>query len=54
MSFETAFRGLKLLLRLESGFEVLFESANEKLHVHAILGLGDQMRMSRDFLSEPC
>jgi len=54
MSFENDFRGLKLILRLESGFEVLFGSANAKVHVHAILGLGDQMRMSRDFLSEPC
>ena len=37
---ETAFELLKLLLSVESSFEVRFEGVNEKLHVHAILGLG--------------
>ena len=37
---ETDFEGLKRVLSVESGFEVLFGSANAKLHVHAILGLG--------------
>ena len=37
---ETDFEGLKRVLELERGFEVLFGSANEKVHVHAILGLG--------------
>ena len=37
---ETDFEVLKVVLNVEMGFEVRFEGANEKLHVHAILGLG--------------
>ena len=46
---ETDFEPLKLLLSVESGFEVRFGSANEKLHVHAILGLGK--KKSRSIMS---
>ena len=37
---ETDFEALKRVLSVETRFEVLFEGVNEKLHVHAILGLG--------------
>ena len=51
---ETDFEGLKRVLSVESGFEVRFGSANEKLHVHAILGLGKknpaQSRVGKFFI----
>ena len=51
---ETAFELLKLLLSVESSFEVRFEGVNEKLHVHAILGLGKknpaQSRVGKFFI----
>jgi len=37
---ETDFEGLKLVLELETCFEVRFKGANEKVHVHAIFVLG--------------
>ena len=37
---EIALELLKEVWSVETGFEVRFEGANEKLHVHAILGLG--------------
>jgi len=40
---ETAFEGLKLLLNVETCFEVDFFSANAKVHVHAILRLGKEI-----------
>ena len=51
---ETAFELLKLLLSVETCFEVRFEGVNEKLHVHAIFVLGKknpaQSRVGKFFI----
>ena len=51
---EIDFESLKEVWSVEMGFEVRFEGLNEKVHVHAILGLGKknpaQSRVGKFFI----